>query len=116
MGIYSSADNGLTYAPLFTDDSACTGDLLDYDLGLPTTSCGGQGWYDLCIAIDPLNANQVTIGGVNSYFSNDGGSTWTIANQWYSGLGGVATVHADKHCLAYNPLTDALFETCDGGI
>ena len=115
-GIYGSSDNGLTYAPLFTDDTTCTNDLLGYDLGLPTTSCGGQGWYDLCIAVNPANPNEVTVGGVNTYFSSDGGSSWTLANQWYGGVAGVETVHADKHFLAYNPLSGALFETCDGGI
>ncbi len=115
-GIYTSSDSGVTYTALYTDDTSCTHDLLGYELSLPTTSCGGQGWYDLCIAMNPANPNEVTIGGVNTYFSADGGITWALANQWYGGLAGVSTVHADKHCLAYNPLTGALFETCDGGI
>ncbi len=115
-GIYGSLDTGNTFAALYTDDTSCTQDLLGYELTLPTTSCGGQGWYDLCIAMNPANPNEVTIGGVNTYFSADGGTTWSLANQWYSGVAGVSTVHADKHCLAYSPLTGALFETCDGGI
>jgi photosystem II stability/assembly factor-like uncharacterized protein len=115
-GVYSSSDAGVTYTPLYTDDTSCTHDLLGYELSLPTTSCGGQGWYDLCIAMNPADPNQVTIGGVNTYFSADGGNSWTLANQWYGGITGVSTVHADKHCLAYNPLTGAIFETCDGGI
>ena len=115
-GIYSSSDTGNTYTALYTDDTSCTQDLLGYELSLPTTSCGGQGWYDLCIAINPADPNEVTIGGVNTFHSADGGSTWSLANQWYSGVAGVSTVHADKHCLAYSPLTGALFETCDGGV
>ena len=115
-GVYGSTDAGLSYTALYTDDSTCAHDLLGYDISLPTLSCGGQGWYDLCIAINPTNPNEVTIGGVNTYHSTDGGLSWVLANQWYDGLSGVSTVHADKHCLAYNPLTGALFETCDGGI
>ncbi len=115
-GIYGSTDNGATFTPIFTDDTDCTNNLLCWDLGLPTTSCGGQGWYDLCIAINPANANEVTVGGVNTYFSNDGGLSWVIANTWWGGLPGVETVHADKHFLGYHPLTGALFETCDGGV
>jgi sortilin (neurotensin receptor 3)/type IX secretion system substrate protein len=115
-GVYSSTDNGASYAPVFVDDTACTEELLGWELGLPTTSCGGQGWYDLCIAIDPANPSAVTIGGINTYYSSDGGLSWQIANQWYGGLSGVATVHADKHCLAYNKVSGALFETCDGGV
>jgi hypothetical protein len=115
-GVYSSSDTGATFAAVFTEDMSCTKDILGYDLGLPTSHCGGQGWYDLCISMNPVNASEVTIGGVNTYFSSDGGVSWKIANQWYGGLTGVETVHADKHCLAYNKLTGALFETCDGGV
>jgi photosystem II stability/assembly factor-like uncharacterized protein len=115
-GVYSSSDSGQTYTALFTDDTSCTHDILDWDLGLPTANCGGQGWYDLCIAIDPANPLQVSIGGVNSYYSQDGGTTWQLETQWWGGDSGVVVVHADKHCLAYHPLTGALFMTCDGGV
>ena len=115
-GIYGSSDYGMTYAALYTDDSTCTHDLLGYDISLPTADCGGQGWYDLCIAINPADANDITVGGVNTFHSSDGGTTWEVANQWWDDLSTISTVHADKHCLAYNPLTGALFETCDGGI
>ena len=115
-GIYNSTDSGQVYNPVFLDTGGCTNNLLSYDLGLPATDCSGQGWYDLCIAINPTNANEVVVGGVNTYYSADGGNTWALANQWYDGLSSVSTVHADKHCLAYNPLSGGLFETCDGGI
>jgi len=115
-GFYSSSDSGQTFIPLVIDTGICTNNLLSYDLGLPATACSGQAWYDLCIAINPANPNEVTVGGVNTYYSSDGGSSWTLANQWYGGLTGVSTVHADKHCLAYNPLSGGLYETCDGGI
>jgi len=115
QGIYSSSDNGATFTPTYVEDTSCAYNLLGYDRGLPTSNCGGQGWYDLCIAIDPANSEQVMVGGVNTYYSSDGGTSWHIANQWY-GSGSVSVVHADKHCLAYNPLSGGLFETCDGGI
>ena len=115
-GIYGSTDSGRTYTELFTN-TLCTANLLGYELGLPTTQCNGQGWYDLCIAIDPTNKDKVIIGGVNNYYSTDGGTTWRIVSQWYGGLPGIATVHADKHCLVYNPLVrGALYQGCDGGV
>ncbi|MFI5195789.1 MAG: T9SS type A sorting domain-containing protein [Chitinophagales bacterium] len=116
LGVYRSVDTGATYTPVFVDDAGCTNNILGYDLGLPTSNCGGQGWYDLCIAMDPLNANYIIIGGVNTYYSYDGGVTWTLANQWYATTWNSQTVHADKHCLAYNKLTGAIYETCDGGV
>ena len=116
MGVYRSVDTGATFTPVFADDAGCTGNLLGYDIGLPTSNCGGQGWYDLCIAMDPVNANNVIIGGVNTYYSYDGGVSWSIANQWWNTTWTIQTVHADKHFLAYNNLTSAVFETCDGGV
>ena len=117
MGIYSSNNSGLSFVPVYINDtSTCDQNLLGYDLGLPTTACNGQGWYDLCIAMDPANANNVIIGGVNNYYSQDGGFTWQIVTTWYSGVTGIETVHADKHHLVYNPLDGTLYEGCDGGI
>jgi len=116
QGIYTSKDNGSTFNPTFLNNDSCTNNLLGYNLGLPTNTCDGQAWYDLCIAVNPADPSQVVVGGVNTYYSSDTGNSWTIANQWYGGLTGVETVHADKHCLAYNPISGGLYETCDGGI
>ena len=115
-GIYGSSNSGATFAPLFEDGGSCTQNLLGYELGLPTTACNGQGWYDLCIAINPTDPNKVIVGGVNNYYSVDGGTTWNIVTQWYSGIPSVQTVHADKHHLIYNPLDLTLYEGCDGGV
>ena len=115
-GIYASLDEGSSYSAVYKGNSACTNNLLGWDLNMPSTGCTGQGWYDLCIAIDPTDANFVIIGGVNHYYSTDGGVTWQIATQWFSGLPDVGTVHADKHWLGYNPLNNYLYATCDGGV
>ncbi len=115
-GIYNSTNSGATFSTLYYNDTFCTHNLLSWDMGMPSTGCGGQGWYDLCIAMDPLNANHVIIGGVNNYYSADGGTTWQIATTWYTAITGVETVHADKHCLKYSPLDHTLYEGCDGGI
>ncbi len=115
QGIYSSTDSGASFTGIFIDTN-CTNNILGYNLGLPTTTCDGQGWYDLCISINPNDPSKITVGGVNTYYSADSGYTWQIVNQWWGGIGGLSTVHADKHCLAYNPLNGALFESCDGGI
>ena len=115
-GIYGSTNSGATFTPLYENNAACTQNLLGYDLGLPSTDCGGQGWYDLCLAINPTDANKVILGGVNNYYSTDGGLTWQIVTQWYGGIPGVQTVHADKHHLVYNPVDNTLYEGCDGGV
>ena len=81
---------------------------------------GGQGGYDLCIAADPNNANKVFLGGVDTWYSSDGGTSWNNSNMWTSGSPyntcGTPAVHADKHFLAYQNGASTLFECNDGGL
>lgn len=77
------------------------------------TDSGGQGWYDLSLAVSPFDANLLFVGGVNTWKSTDGGENWQISSHW-SGNSAQA-VHADKHILRYRSNGD-LFEGNDGGI
>lgn len=113
-GIYRSTDGGTSFSLTYSG-SPPNANLLNWDCN--STSSGGQGWYDLCIASDPTNANVVFVGGVNTWKSSDGGFTWNISTHW-SGTcwGNASTVHADKHFYAYQPGTSTLYECNDGGI
>ena len=52
---------------------------VDADLGIPITDFSrGQGWYDLIMAVDPLDANKVYVGGVDLFQSIDGGTIWNV--------------------------------------
>lgn len=111
-GIYKSLDSGASFSLAFSGSTtnmmgwACDGD-----------DSGGQGWYDLCIAADPNDANIVFVGGVNTWKSSNGGTIWDISNHWSSSCGGSATnVHADKHFFAYQNGSSTLFECNDGGL
>lgn len=116
-GIYQSTDQGQTFQKIFGDENDCSTNILSGSLELDGGTCSGQAWYDLCMAINPANPFQVLVGGVNTYQSLDGGSTWEIVTQWYGGLPGIREVHADKHYLAFHPLDPgSLFECNDGGI
>ncbi len=64
-----------------------------------TGGSGGQAWYDLDIAVDPLDEDVIIAGGVNSFKSTDGGSSWFIRSHWYGGCN-VESVHADLHILS----------------
>ncbi|MBT3208895.1 MAG: PKD domain-containing protein [Bacteroidetes bacterium] len=75
---------------------------------------GGQGWYDLSLAVSPTNENIVFVGGVNIWKSVNGGSSWNCNGHWY-GAAGIEYVHADQHVLAYNVNTGVLFSGNDGG-
>ncbi len=109
-GIYKSTNAGQSFTLIF-DGSQSGNNLLGWDSNGGGSS--GQGWYDLAIAASPTNANTVLIGGVNTWRSTNGGSSWSIVNHWWGD--GVPAVHADKHFLAYRSNGD-LFECNDGGI
>ena len=76
---------------------------------------GGQGWYDLALAVDPTNKNRIYVGGVNVWASNNGGGQWTCIGHWY-GQNGVPIVHADIHTFAWQPKSNDLFIGTDGGV
>lgn len=107
-GIYKSINSGATYSQVF---SGTTLNLLGWNSN--GGDSGGQGWYDLCLAVSPSNANTLLVGGVNSWRSTNGGTAWSIVNHWWGD--GVPAVHADKHKLSFRSNGD-LFETNDGGV
>ncbi len=107
-GIYKSTNSGVSFTQVF---SGTPKNMLGWaSLGNDT---GGQGWYDLTIAASPSNANTLLVGGVNSWRSLDGGTTWAIVDHWWGD--GVPAVHADKHMLRYRD-DGNLFECNDGGV
>ena len=61
---------------------------------------GGQAWYDLTLAVHPQNPDQVHVGGVNLWGSEDGGGQWQCAAHWYAGAD-LPYLHADQHGLKY---------------
>lgn len=71
-----------------------------------------QSMYDLAIEVNPSNANQIYIGGINIWRSNNGGITWEIVNFWED----IGDVHADIHSLNFNSLNGLLYCGNDGGL
>ncbi len=74
-----------------------------------------QGWYDLCIAVDPVNPDHVLIGNVELHRATNG-STFSPVRPFGADAGG-SLVHYDYHKLVYAPSDpDILYIGCDGGI
>ena len=74
---------------------------------------GGQGWYDLSLAVSPTNSDVVYVGGVNIWKSENSGINWNLIGDWE---GHTSTyVHADHHYLTFSP-TGLLFNGNDGGL
>ncbi len=111
-GLLKSTNNGLNFTTQSTSPN-----IMDY-------ACDGSGgssqaWYDLCIAVDPANANIIYAGGVNIWKSTNGGVSWTISSHWVGSSFGetcAPSVHADIHSLDWSPLNGKLYSGGDGGI
>lgn len=73
-----------------------------------------QAWYDLVLAANPLNANEIYVAGVNIWKSTDGGQNWSIVAHWTGS--GADDVHADHHALEFSPHNNTLYNGNDGGI
>jgi len=117
FAVYKSTDSGTTFTKVY-DGSSANHNLL----GLVTDGSGttGQGGYDLALACDPTDANTLFLGGIITFKSTDGGSSWTAVNCWTASTtynkNGAPVVHADKHMLRFRSSDNSLFETNDGGI
>lgn len=77
-------------------------------------SPGGQGFYDLCIAVSNKNMNEIYVGGINIWKSTDGGVQWKLLTSWRDNKIN-PWVHADHHFLGFD-LNNVLYSCNDGGI
>ncbi len=77
---------------------------------------GGQGWYNLTLAVDPDDASVVIAGGVSLYRSTNAGTTFVKTGDGFI-LGNATDVHLDHHAIAYEPgSTNTLWVGNDGGV
>jgi len=97
LGFYRSTDGGLTFTSMSTTPN------------IP----GGQGWYNLAVAADPLSANTVYAAGIDIFKSIDGGINWTNLTNVYTTP--AANTHSDVHDLTFAG-TSTLYITNDGGV
>lgn len=108
IGCYRSTNSGTSFSTRSTSPN-----ILGYsETGNDTRS---QAWYDLAIAVNPTNANEIYVGGINIWKSINGGTSWTLNAHWVGG-GFTPEVHADIHALNYNPLNSRLYCCNDGGL
>ncbi len=98
--IWKSTDGGVTWAATLTQPTA--------------NWASGQAWYSLSLGINPTDANQVIVGGLDTHKSLTGGATWTKMSEWV-GLAG-QYVHADQHKAIWYDNGNKLILASDGGI
>lgn len=109
-----SYDEGVTWK-VVSSNSGNTPNILGRDQGFGDDRNVGQGWYDLCLAVAPWDENEVYVGGINIWKSNDGGYNWEQVTHWYGGYN-KPLVHADIHYLLFDEISGDLFTANDGGI
>lgn len=113
-GTFMSRDGGNNWS--FTPISAHGSNILGWQpvsIGL-AASDGGQGTYDLAIAVDPQNPDRLMVGGVNMWASDNAGQSWEVVTYWQYVWG--ESVHADHHQAAFHPLTGDFYMCTDGGL
>jgi len=84
-------------------------------LGAPGAGfCGGQCWYDIAVAMDPNNANNIYLGGS----ANDtNGSVYVRSTNGTTFARSDTGLHADMHALAVAPSNPTIvYAGNDGGI
>lgn len=110
LGLYRSVNSGAAFSLM-----SSTPDILANSCA--GTAGGGQGWYDLALAVSPLDKNKVSVGGVNVWMSNSGGATgtWTCTGCWIGTTAPSVYLKADHHDLDYNP-SGILYAATDGGV
>ncbi len=75
-----------------------------------------QSGYDIAIAVNPLNENEIFVGGLVVWRSINGGFSWSQVSAYWDYAFQANYMHPDIHELSYNPLTNQLFCANDGGI
>lgn len=105
-GFYLSTDSGQTFTKV-----SSTPNILGRNF--TGTDNDGQSWYDLAIAVNDTNGNEIYVGGINVWKSSDGGLTWSIVS-FYRHPSVVGYTHADIHALEF--YNNRLYCGSDGGV
>ena len=97
QGLYRSEDSGETFT-----ESPNKVNIME----------SNQAWFDLALEVAPDDADEVYVGCLNIWKSQNGGDTFVRLNRWF--LPNQAYSHADIHTLKF--FNNKLFAGTDGGI
>ena len=110
-GFYKSTNSGVSFSKIHDG----TVNFFGYDAAGADTK--GQAPRDMDITINPADANEIHIAGIQTWRSLDGGNTFNLSSYWTPGGAssrGVGYCHADVDVLLY--VGGTLYAGTDGGI
>ena len=117
-GVFKTEDKGTSWTQIIFPGGA--------DPFAQPSSNGGtggcQGWYDHCIAVNPVDKDKIYIGGITFYTWGSGSGGLQRADQIdYEGASALDPdyIHADKHQIVlspHDPTGNTMFIVGDGGI
>jgi hypothetical protein len=93
----------------------------DADNGISSSDfTRNQAWYDLILAVNPINASEVIIGGINFFMSTQAGNNWRQISKWSENANmnqlSCSYVHADMHAAVFSNDGKRLIVGTDGGV
>ena len=73
-------------------------------------SCQFQCWYDMTLAVHPLNPERLLFGSISMYLSQDGGQSFAESHP--------GNLYVDQHLLVFDTLSgpDVVYVANDGGV
>ncbi len=110
--IVKTTDKGTTWTNLSTPADVT-------DLGIPNDDFTNRlAWYCLIINVNPTDEHEIYVGGINTFKSSDGGTTWEkTSTRSTSRDNSVSYVHADIHNIKFRPNnSNQILIATDGGI
>lgn len=117
-GLYKSLDEGSSFSKIADGNSPWTylsGTTFSHQAGiLGQDNPFSQLTRDWSLAINPNNIDEIFIGCIRMYRSQDGGANWNIMSNGPNGFSG--SVHVDMAQIAYNPIVKTPYVGCDGGV
>jgi hypothetical protein len=108
VGLFRSSDVGVN----FTRQSRTPNILGGADNGQDVRDQSG---YDLGIAVDPTNSNNIFTAGLTVWSSSNAGTNMTHRTSFNEG-GSFAYIHPDVHDVKYHPTSGWLYAATDGGM
>jgi uncharacterized protein (TIGR03437 family) len=131
-GVYRSNDGGEEWGGLAGEgsESKLARALLSFPPLAFSSECGyglrdsfgGQAFYDMAVAVDPVDENRVWVGGIDLFRSDDGGWNWGLAGFVYVGPNfNLGAIHPDQHTIVFHPqyngtINQVMYVGNDGGL